>query len=443
VVATTVGDVLGRRDRAAVPGLALSVFERGEASLWCDGITSIADPLPVTQDTLFQLGSVSKVVTATAVVALVARGMLSLDDLVGPLLPSVDFGGAERSLTVEHLLSHRGGWQGDWSLFNAPASHDTSSLATLVSRARDVPRHSPPGGPVSYDNFGYCVAGALVEALTGEPFDRAVRSLVFEPLGMTNSVYWADHAIWKRVALGHACGGRSLAAGSEPWADRFPTRRALWPQGGVVASLADTVKLASYFATNQDDGPLSPALAAEMQKPRGPSGGQGTHVGLGWHIRCASGEPVLTHTGAAQGSFARVLVVPGRASAMAVLTNSASGPSQVDDLYDWYLRDHLGLVPEAPESAAPPPGADRLLGTYTAVTRTIDVIAVDGESAKVRVQDTGPTWAGDKAYRLRFAVGSRLVSDQTQMEYGALEDVPWVRFRGRIHVREAAASPNA
>jgi hypothetical protein len=125
---------------------------------------------------------------------------------------------------------------------------------------------------------------------------------------------------------------------------------------------------------------------------------------------------------------------------MAVLTNSASGPSQVDDLYNWYLRDQLGLVPETPEGDAPPPGADRLLGTYTAVTRAIDVIAVDGGSASVRVQDTGPTWASDKTYRLRFAVGSRLVSDEAQMEYGALEDVPWVRFRGRVHVRETAAS---
>lgn len=159
-------------------------------------------------------------------------------------------------------------------------------------------------------------------------------------------------------------------------------------------------------------------------------------MGLGWHIRYASGEPVLTHTGAAQGSFARVVAVPTRASAMAVLTNSASGPSQVDDLYNWYLRDRLGLVPDAPEGDAPPPGADRLVGTYTAVTRTIDVLAVDGESATVRVHDTGPTWASDKTYRLRFAVGSRLVSDEAQMEYGGLEDEPWVRFRGRVHTRE-------
>jgi CubicO group peptidase (beta-lactamase class C family) len=138
VVATTVGDVLGRRDRLAVPGLALSVFERGEAINWCDGITSIADPLPVTPDTLFQLGSVSKVITATAVVALVDRGMLSLDDLVGPLLPSVDFGEAERSLTVEHLLSHGGGSRGDWSLFGAARSQPRTSPR------RDQLRRTPP-----------------------------------------------------------------------------------------------------------------------------------------------------------------------------------------------------------------------------------------------------------------------------------------------------------
>ena len=361
-------DIAVDRDRRAVPGFAIGVMADGVTRYGCDGETSIDNPLPVTPQTLFQLGSVTKLVTATALLALVDRGMLAVGDLVTVHLRDLDLGGAGETLNIEHLLTHRGGWLGDWSLFNAPSSHDVSALSEMVRRAPEVPRFDAPGGPFSYDNFGWCVAGLLIEQTVGSPFDHAVHELVLEPLGLRDSVFWADDAIWKRASVGHTAGGAHLAIGTEPWADVWPVRRALWPQGGLVASVADALEFASFHATGATSfsggqRPLSDDVRLEMQTPRAPSGGQGSEVALGWHVRYASGVPVLSHTGAGQGFFAQAVAVPTRHSAMVALTNSASGPEQVGRAFGWYLTEVLHLTPDQPALGPAPPDRDRSWAT--------------------------------------------------------------------------------
>jgi CubicO group peptidase (beta-lactamase class C family) len=422
-----------------VPGVAVGVAVGDERSFWCDGITSVDNPMPIDERTLFQLGSVSKVVTATAAMALVEAGALELSDLVAGLLPDVDLGAANSSLTVEHLLTHRGGWQGDWSLFNAPPGRERGALRQMVRQAASVPRYADPGGPFSYDNFGTCVLGAVIEQVADAPFDVAIRDLALDPLALHDSVYWADDAIWGRVAVGHDNNGQ-LARGTEPWADVWPTRRAIWPQGGLVASVTDALAFADFHATgtapNPDCAPLRPTTRRRMQVQKASSGGQGTGVAIGWHVRYASGEVILTHTGAGQGCFARIVVVPSRGSAFVALTNGADGPAVVDATFDWYLREVLGIELDHPIHVPAPGNAASLLGEYRAVTRTITVQAVEGDLLTAEVVDTGPTWGGTETLRQHFCEDARLVSDRAGMEYGTLNDGrAWLRYRGRVHVR--------
>jgi CubicO group peptidase (beta-lactamase class C family) len=440
-VAWDLARVIARRDRRAVPGVAVGVFAEGRQRVWCDGITNVDNAVLVDEQTLFQLGSVSKVVTATAALALVDRGAFALGDLVADHLPDVDFGPAASTLTVEHLLTHRSGWQGDWSLFNAPAGHDADALGRMVSEAASVPRYSDPGGPFSYDNFGTCVAGTLIERTAKKSFDEAVRELVLGPLQMAQTVYWADDAIWRRVAVGHRSDGR-LAIGTEPWADVWPVRRALWPQGGIVSSISDTLAFAMVHATSLASAPsallpMTAATLAQMHVPRAPSGGQGSAVALGWHVLFASGVPFLTHTWAGQGFFARIVAVPRERTALVVLTNSVAGPSLVGDVFAWYLADVLGASIDLPEQDEAPTNASDLLGDYGAVSRTISVVRVTTTSVTVRVEDSGPTWSGTTTHELDFRSGQRLAAaDGTRMEYGQLGDgTPWIRHRGRVHVK--------
>jgi len=423
-----------------VPGIGLSVTIGDETRFVTDGVTNVEHALPVDSSTLFQLGSVSKTFTATAALALVDRGVLSLDGLVSRWLDPADLGDAAATLTLRHLLTHRGGWQGDWALFNAPRTRDASALRELMSMTPHVPRYATPGAPFSYDNFGYCALGAVIEAATGQPFDDAVSSLVLEPLRLRGTVFHADDAITRRIAAGHtltATGdGVRAADGTEPWADRWPTRRALWPTGGVVSSLTDAMTWARFHldGTTAGEVAISDPTRSLMQQPQTPSGGQGVEIALGWHVRYASGVRVLSHTGAAQGFFSLVLIIPERSTAMVILTNGANGPAVTEPTFRWLIERRLGLSLAAPRLIEPAQDPAALNGTYQAVSRTIRLRSLGTGRVVAEVHDTGPTSGGTRTAEMRFAEGDRLVGtdDSTlRMEFGTLADGRrWLRYGG-------------
>lgn len=442
-MARALADV-AKRSAELAPGVAFGAVVDDETELYCSGVTSVENPLPVTGETFFQLGSVSKIFTATAAMALVGRGSIGLDDEVNRYLPGVDLA-ARNAVTIEHLLTHRGGWQGDWALFNAPASRDAASLSELVHRAPDVPRNTTPGGPFSYDNFGWCVLGAAVEAVTGLPFDEAVDDLVLRPLSLDRTVFWADDAITHRVAVGHTRlnGEMAVAQGTEPWADRWPTRRALWPTGGVVSTLGDVVAFTRAHLRREWAGRLAPIWPwlLDMQQVRVPSGGQGAMAGLGWHARRFGDVDVLSHSGAAQGFFARLVIVPSRCSALVALTNSAEGLDVVDEVFEWFVAEKLALSMSAPLSVLRQ-GSASLEGLYSAVTRSIRLFDATPERIEVEITDSGPTWGGTSKWTLAFSEGDRLVAtdpDGPRMEVGEDGSLQWLRYRGRLHIKDAPA----
>ncbi|MGO9874620.1 MAG: serine hydrolase domain-containing protein, partial [Acidimicrobiia bacterium] len=355
-----------------------------------------------------------------------------------------DLGDAAATLTLRHLLTHRGGWQGDWALFNAPRTRDANALRELMSMTLRVTRYGPPGAPFSYDNFGYCALGAVIEAATGQPFDEAVTSLVLEPLHLRGTVFHADEAITRRIAAGHTAtatgDGVRTAEGTEPWADRWPTRRALWPTGGVVSNLTDAMSWARFHldGTTAGETPISDTTRSLMQQPQAPSGGQGVEIALGWHVRYASGVRVLSHTGAAQGYFTHVSIVPERSAATVILTNGANGPAVTEPTFRWLIEHRLGLSLDPPTLIEPTKDPAALEATYHSVSRTIRLSALGTGRIVADVHDTGPTWGGARTAEMRFAEGDRLVgTDDTtfRMEYGTLADGRrWLRYGGRIHV---------
>lgn len=382
--------------------------------------------------------------TATATMALVGKGSIGLDDDVSRYLPGVDLA-ARNAVTIEHLLTHRGGWQGDWALFNAPASRDAASLLELVRRAPDVPRNTASGGPFSYDNFGWCVLGAAIEAVTGLPFDEAVDELVLRPLSLDRTVFWADDAVTRRVAVGHTRwnGETVVARGTEPWADRWPMRRALWPTGGVVSTLGDVLAFARAHLRRQWAGRLAPTWPwlLDMRQPRVASGGQGAMAALGWHVRTFGDIDVLSHSGAAQGFFARLVIVPSRCSALVALTNSAEGPDLVDEVFAWFVAEKLALSMTDPPSV-PRQGSASLEGVYRAISRSVRLFDATPERIEVEITDSGPTWGGTSQWTLAFSAGDRLVAtdpDGPRMEVGQDGELQWVRYRGRLHIKDAPA----
>ncbi|HET6909878.1 MAG TPA: serine hydrolase domain-containing protein, partial [Mycobacteriales bacterium] len=178
-----------RCEAMQLPGASLAYFHDGQTQFASHGVTDVNDGAPVRDTTMFGIGSTSKTLTATAVMALVERGTLSLDDAVVkhlPGLPVLDEQ-ARDTVTVGQLLDHTAGWVGDGS---ADTGWGEDALAraiqTLLGKAS---QQAPPGALFSYNNNAVTVAGHLVATLHESSFEDAIRDLVLKPLGMTSTFY--------------------------------------------------------------------------------------------------------------------------------------------------------------------------------------------------------------------------------------------------------------
>ena len=157
-----------------VPGVALGVLRDGRSTVRGFGITSIDDPLPVTADTIFPLASISKTVTATAMMRLVEQGKVDLRAPVRKYLPDfrVQDEAASRDVTIWHLLTHTSGWEGQLSA----TDRGDETLARFVAELSTNMQLAPPGAAWSYNNAGFGVAGRVIEAITGR--HSATRSTI-------------------------------------------------------------------------------------------------------------------------------------------------------------------------------------------------------------------------------------------------------------------------
>lgn len=176
------------RERAALrfPGLAVVVVAGGEVLF--EGAYGEATPgVPVTLDTPFRLGSTSKQFTGLAVQRLIAQGRLTLDTKVASVLPAFAEAGPLADTTVRQLLAHRSGLSEQdgheqWSPW--PPGATVQEEADRLSR---VPLTHAPGAVFEYTNAGYTILGAMVERVTGQPFEMALQSLVARPLGLRST----------------------------------------------------------------------------------------------------------------------------------------------------------------------------------------------------------------------------------------------------------------
>src|SRR5712691_2060461 len=210
-----------------LPGVAIGILHDGDEQIAAYGVTNLEHPQPVDADTLFQVASITKTITATVVMRLVERGALDLDAPVRRYLPKFrvrDESAAARA-TLRHLVTHTGGWLGDWF---ADFGKGDDALARYVAAMADLEQLTPLGEIWHYSNSSFAVLGRLIEVATGKTYEAVVRELLFIPLGMAKSCFNADEAITQRVAIGHnVVDDRPVVA--RPWG----LARALTAVGGV------------------------------------------------------------------------------------------------------------------------------------------------------------------------------------------------------------------
>ena len=334
-------EITSGMQRLPIPGLAVGVWHAGIEQVAGFGVTSVENPLPVTPETLFQVGSISKTFTATALMMLQEAGQVDLDTPIRAYLPDFrlsDESVAER-VTIRHLLTHTGGWWGDY--FNDFGFGDDAQ-AKMLSEIAKLPQFTPLGEVWSYCNTGFNIAGRLIEVITGRSYEAALKEMILDPLDMNLTFFFPHDVMTYRFAVGHEIVERAAKV-ARPW----PIGRAGHPVGGVVSTVIDLLRYAR-FHMGDGSGLLKPESIKLMQTPI--VTGSGLDVfGLSWFITPIGDTPVLRHGGATNGFTADFTLVPSRQFAITTLTNSAEGSVLYGDLRASAMRQYLGIAwPETP-----------------------------------------------------------------------------------------------
>jgi CubicO group peptidase (beta-lactamase class C family) len=374
----------------SVTGAALGIWADGQEVLAAYGLLSAATRVPVTTDSLFQVGSITKVWTASMIMQLIDEGRLSLDTTVAGVLPGVQLGAKDvgGQVTVAHLLTHSSGIDGD--IFTDTGRGD-DCVQRYVDVLADAASAYPAGDAYSYCNSGYVLLGRIIEVLDGRPWNWSLRARLADPLGLTQTATLPEEAILHRAAVGHRDGAPVTVWG-------LP--RSVGPAGGIVASAHDLL----VFTRLHLDGGIAPdgsrvvgeASVSAMQQPRAPVPNfalPGTAIGLGWRMSRWGSRTIIGHDGDTIGQSAYLRVDPATGVAACLLTNS----SESAPLYRAVFAEVIEDWPEITMPADPQPadsarlaGEDlgRHAGRYERASRRFDV-SVRGGLLRIVITTTG------------------------------------------------------
>ncbi|HWS37887.1 MAG TPA: serine hydrolase domain-containing protein [Actinoplanes sp.] len=350
-----------------VAGVQVACLDAGKLTVGTAGVADVASREPVTGATRFRIGSITKLLTADLVMRCVRARRLRLDDPVGRFLP-----GVREEVLVGHLLSHSSGLDaGDVFVDTGDSDDAVARYAEMVSSAGSL---FPPGATFSYCNGGFVLAGRLAEVVLGQPWRAAMRTLVFDEAGLTETDFVtgtaAEHDLG--TARGHTVRDGALVALPRR-IDNPMCTRGLDPAGGTLVSTA--ADLGRFLRWHLD------SLGTEVMRTlRAPApGGVATMLGagLGWMVWVNAAQASIRIGGANPGQSGILAADPISGTAVVVLTNSDQGINAVNALLD-------GPGP-TPSGVTEPASVDlsRHAGRYASHALTVE-IATSGSGLLVR-----------------------------------------------------------
>lgn len=265
------------------------------------GWAELDHEVPLRPEHRFPARAITKLVTSTAVLQLVARGEIRLDEPVNNRLRSLMV--VDGGVTVRELLSHTGGVDSPPSVWGESVLDPVSALGAIVGC-------SGTRGQFAYGNGGYAVLGQLIADVTRSPFAEAVTRLVLEPLGMADS--WFPQQAPTPASVAVPTGYRLAQDGT--FAPEPPPMFTLQAAGGLWSTAPDLVRFGSAWHTL-----LPRELADEALRPHASRDETGAEIGLGWLLHYP--QQVVGHAGVGPGASASLLVRPESGRASVVLTN--------------------------------------------------------------------------------------------------------------------------
>lgn len=375
-------------EKYQVPAAAWAVRSGDDVVDGAAGLLSMTTKVTADADSVFQIGSVTKLWTSTLVMQLVDECVVELDEPVRRYLPEfrIEDEEAAAAITVRQLLTHTAGFEGD--IFTDTGVGD-DCLEKFVATLGDVPQLFAPGEQFSYNNAGFCVLGRLVEVLRGTAYDACLREYLIAPLGLTHTAPSPYDALLFRAAVGHV--ELEPGTGYQP-APVWAMARSNAPAGSMLAMRPRD--LLAFATMHLNDGVaadgtrvLAPGTAARMHAREvdlPDLGLMGTSWGLGFERFDTPGGALIGHDGSTIGQNAFLRMVPEAGVAVALLTNGGDVMSLYRDVVDRVLGDLTEVTLPAlptPPAQARPVDASRYVGTYSA--QAVDVVVSQDEEGRV------------------------------------------------------------
>ncbi len=369
-------------ERLGVPGVAAGVFIDGREEYAFHGVTSVENPLPVDENTLFQFGSTGKTFTATAIMRLVEAGQIDLAAPVRQYLPELVLAdeATAAAVTVLQLLNHTAGWAGD-ALGNVHDQGD-DALERYVGTMANLAQERPLGTGVSYNNASLSLAGRVIERVTGKRFEDAISELLLRPLGMDNSWFFTTDVMTRRFAVGHTQDADGAFTVTRPWA--LPRSGA--PAGGITANAADQVAWIRFHLGDGTAADGTRLLSQEsldlMKQPTADMKGSalGDYVGISWLLQDVDGVRLVGHGGSTIGQESAFQMVPERSFGIAVLTNADRAGGELNHAVTRAALEHYaGVVETDPEPTSRSNDAlAEFAGEYETIAMTLRLTPTDG-----------------------------------------------------------------
>ncbi len=358
--------------RLHVPGVSIGIYHKGKEWTAGFGVTSIEHPLPVTPDTLFQVGSISKTFTGTLLMmlALSEQGKVNLDAPVRKYIKDLKLSAESvaKKVTIRHLLTHTGGWVGDY--FNDFGNGD-DALDNMVKDIAKLPQIQPLGKIWSYNNTGFNIASRVIEVVTKKTYEQALQEMALDPLGLNMTfMYPSDILFTHRFVVGHQkVKGKVQVA--RPWA----IGRAGNGVGGVVSTVRDLLKYARFHLSNGKvkGRRIIKQKSLEAMRVKQITQGPRGDMGITWFIRYADTLTAYAHGGATHGQQAYFFFIPEKDFALAILANSDDGGVLTAQAFGWALDLYFGIKLKSPKPLANPQERNEFAGRYKIGTGCFDI----------------------------------------------------------------------
>lgn len=309
-------EALAEMKAMGIPGAAVAVV-KGDRPVFATGlgVASAETGGAVTADTLFRLGSTTKMFTAAALVGLSLEGRLDLHQPVGRYIPQLNPRVGE--VTAAQLLTHTAGLADEAPMFGL---HDESALGEGVRQWTEARFFTAPGRIYSYSNPGYWLAGYLAERIAGKPFATVLEERLFRPLGMSRTTFRPLVAMTWPLAQGHEGGPKRAAGVIRPAADNAGS----WPAGSMFSCVNDLARFAIAFLNEgvlEGRRVLPRELIRELFEPRVAIPGSADRYGYGLRSGEFRGVKTVSHGGSRAGYGSFIRFAPAERVAIITLAN--------------------------------------------------------------------------------------------------------------------------